>query len=89
VGESSHPGLREPDQRRLLIGQQAEAQGVGQQLPREGSLVSFSHQPPKVTAEGTHVLREFLTLVRSLVKMEMPKPALVRGVTDQELPGYL
>jgi hypothetical protein len=33
------------------------------------------------------VLREFLTLVRSLIMMEMPKPALVRGVMDQDLPG--
>jgi hypothetical protein len=81
--------LREPDHRRLLTGQQAEAQGIRQQLPRKGALVPFSHQPPKVPAEGSHLPGEFLTLASSLVMTQMPEPALMRSVTDQDLAAFV
>jgi hypothetical protein len=64
--------LREADCRRLLVGQQAEPNGKRQQLSREGSLVSFSHQPAKIAAEGTHVRGEFLGLGGSLVMTQVP-----------------
>jgi hypothetical protein len=81
--------LREPDWRRLLIGQQAEAQGIGQQLSRESSPVPASHQPPKVTAEKANLPGEFLALGSSLIMTQMLKPALVRRVTDQSLPSFV
>jgi hypothetical protein len=81
--------LREPDQRRPLIGQQAEAKGIGQQLSGECSLVSVSHQPPNVTAEESHVSCELLGLGSSLVMTEMPEPALMHCVTDQDLPSFV
>ena len=43
---NAHPGLyAEPDRRRLEIGQQAEAQGIGQQL----TLESWARRAPSAT----------------------------------------
>jgi hypothetical protein len=81
--------VREPNERRLLIRQQAEAQGIGQQRSRESTLIPGGHQPPKVTAEGPDLPGELLTLGSSLVMVEMPDPAPARRVTDQELPGFV
>jgi hypothetical protein len=81
--------VREPNERCLLIRQQTEAQGIGQQRSRESSLIPCGHQPPKVTAEGPDSPGELLTLGSSLVMVQMPDPAPARRVTDEELPGFV
>jgi hypothetical protein len=71
VSECSHPSGRESGQRYLIVGYEAEVQGVGQQVSGQGFLASIGPNPPKFTPERAHPQGEILPLGGSLVVMQV------------------
>jgi hypothetical protein len=53
--------VREPGQRQLIVGYEAKAESIGQQVCQD-VLVSIGLQPPEVTPEGAHLPSQIRTL---------------------------